>query len=98
MFGRVAKIPISNTFGELAEMDFSDYGDYAAFLHIQDTFSRFSVIILLGANKKEEQTAGMVKQSLISDRVAIFGTPEILMVGKDSRFIGGFFSRFLHIA
>ena len=41
MFGRVAKIPISNTFNELVEMDFVDYGDHATFLHIQGTFSRF---------------------------------------------------------
>ena len=45
MFGRVAKIPIANTFNELVEMDFVDYVDYATFLHIRDTFSRFSVII-----------------------------------------------------
>ena len=45
MFGRVAKIPIANTFNELVEMDFVDYGDHAAFLRIQDTFSRFSVAI-----------------------------------------------------
>ena len=44
----------------------------------------------LGAKKKEEQTAEMVKSSTISDRIAIFGTPEILMAGKDSRFIGIF--------
>ena len=38
MFGRVEKIPIANTVNELVEMDFGDYGDYAAFLHIRDTF------------------------------------------------------------
>ena len=31
MFGRVAKIPIANTFNELVEMDFVDYGDHATF-------------------------------------------------------------------
>ena len=41
MFVGVAKIPIANTFNELVEMDFVDYGGYATFLHIQDTFSRF---------------------------------------------------------
>ena len=45
MFGRVSKIPIANTFNELVEMDFVDYGDRATFLHIQDTFSRFPVVI-----------------------------------------------------
>ena len=43
-----------------------------------------------GSKKKEEQTAKMVKWSAIADRISIFGTPEILMVGKDSRFTGGF--------
>ena len=34
----VAKIHIANNFNELVGMDFVDYGGYAAFLHIQDTF------------------------------------------------------------
>ena len=37
-------MPIANTFSELVEMDFSDYLDLSTFLHIQDTFSRFSAI------------------------------------------------------
>ena len=36
----------------------------------------------------------MVKVSAISDWVAIFGTPEILMVGEYSRFTGGIFQDF----
>ena len=55
MFGRVAKIPISNTFRELAEMDFVNYGDYATFLHIQDTFSRFPVIIFQRTKKMKSK-------------------------------------------
>ena len=47
MFGRVAKIPVSDTFDELVEVDFADYGGYATFLHIQDTFSRFPFVIFL---------------------------------------------------
>ena len=43
MFGRVGKIPISNTFNVLVEMDFVDYGDLSTCVRIQDTFSRFSV-------------------------------------------------------
>ena len=45
MFGRASKIPIPDKFNELVEMDFDDYGDYATFLHIRDTFSRFACII-----------------------------------------------------
>ena len=33
----------------------------------------------------------MVKESAISERMAVFGTPEIMMVGKDPRFNGGTF-------
>ena len=44
MFGRVIKIHIVNTFSELVEMDFADYGDLVTFLRIRDTFSRFSAI------------------------------------------------------
>ena len=73
MFGRVAKIPIANTFIELVEMDFADYGIHAAFLHIQDTFSSFSVVIFMGTKKKEEQTAEMVKERAISERIAFSG-------------------------
>ena len=83
MFGRVAKIPIANTSSELVAMDFVDFGDRATFLHIQDTFSRFSVVIST-AQKMEEQTAEMVEASAISERMAFFGgTPEIIrFVGK----------------
>ena len=51
MFRRVDKIPLANTFSELVEMVFVDYGDYAAFLHIQDSFSLLSVVFT-GAKKR----------------------------------------------
>ena len=44
MFGRVAKIPIGDTFNGRVEMDFADYGDLSTFMHIRNTFSRFSTI------------------------------------------------------
>ena len=52
LFGRVAKILISNTFTELVEMDFVDYGECAALLHIQDTVARFPVVVFIGAMKR----------------------------------------------
>ena len=55
MFGRVAKIPIANTFNEPVEMDFADYGDHATFLHIRDTFSRFSVVIFRVPRKRKNK-------------------------------------------
>ena len=98
MFGWVAKIPIANTSNGLVEMDFVEYGDHAAFLHIQDTFSRFTVIIFSRTKKQEEQTAEMAKESAISERMAFFGEPEITTADKGSRFAGGDFSRFLRRA
>ena len=61
MFGRVAKIPIADTFSELVEMDFADYGDFAALLRIQGALSRFSVIAFIGAKRQEGQTSEMVR-------------------------------------
>ena len=55
MLGRVAKIHIANTFNGIVDMDFLDYGHFATFLHIQDTFSRFSAIIFTGAKKNKHR-------------------------------------------
>ena len=44
--------------------------------------------------KKEEQTAGMLKERANSEWIAFFGTPEITTAGKDSRFTGGIFQDF----
>ena len=51
MFGSVSKILIASAFSGLVEMDFVDYGGYAAFLRAQDTFARFHAIILRGPRK-----------------------------------------------
>ena len=67
---------------------FVDYGDHATFLHIRDTLSRFSEIVFIGSKKREEQTAEMVRETMISNWLAVFGAPEILLVDKDKRFIG----------
>ena len=45
MFGGVAKIPIANTFSELVEMDFVDYGDLSTPMRARDTLSRFPAIV-----------------------------------------------------
>ena len=75
-------------------MDFVDYGGCATFLHIQDTSSRFSVAILLGTKKREEQTAEMAREAVISNWLAVFGAPDILIVDKDERSIGNIFQDF----
>ena len=66
------EIPIANNFNELAEMDFADYGDRAAYLHIRDTFPRFSAITLNGDKKKEEQTAEMAKEMRLRGWIGFF--------------------------
>ena len=68
-------MPISNTFNGLVEMDFVDYGGYAAFLHIPDTFSRFRAIVYTGAKKRDEQTAEIARVGLIYRCLAVVGAP-----------------------
>ena len=72
--GRVANLPIANNFNELVGMDFVDYGNQATFLHIRDTFSRFPLITFTGTKKKEEQTAEMAKETVISEWVDFLNT------------------------
>ena len=74
-------------------MDFADYGDFATFLHIRDTSPRFSEIAFT-EEKKEEQTSETVREIAISNWSALFGAPEIMAAGKDSRFIGEVFQEF----
>ena len=83
MFGRVAKTPIADTVSELVEMDFVDYGDYAAFLHTRDTFSRFPVVVFIAPKKKDGRTAEMARVAAISHWLAAFGAPKIIGVCKD---------------
>ena len=92
--GRVAKILIASTFSELVEMDFVGYGDFATFLHIQDTFSRFSAIVFMGVKKKEGETAEMIRRGVISYCLSVFGAPRIMVEDKDSRFTGEAFREF----
>ena len=73
LFGSVAKIPIAYTFSVLVEMDFVDYGDYAALLHIQDTLSRFSVVVFMGGKTNEVGTSEMPRGEVISHWLAVFG-------------------------
>ena len=73
----VTKIPIDNTFNELVEMGRADYGGYAAFLHIRDTFARFAVSVYIGAKKKGGQTAEISIGAAISHWLAVYGAPEI---------------------
>ena len=87
MLGRVAKIPIVNTSDELVAMGFFIAGTWGLFCTFEILSHDFRRLRFLGTKKKEEQTAEMVRVSAISNWMAVFGTPGI-MVGKDSRFIG----------
>ena len=69
VFGRSATIPIALAFIELAEMDFVDRGDYAAFLHTQGAFSRFSAIVFPGTKKKEEQPGEIESEGKLDFRL-----------------------------
>ena len=86
MFVGVAKSPIANTFSGSVEMDFVDYGDYTAFLHIRDTFSRFPAIILRGG-WEEEQTAESPRGKVVSNWLAALLAPGLIAADKDSIFV-----------
>ena len=61
LFRSVAKIPISKTPNELAATDFADYGDQDTFMHLRDTFARYSAISFIwGLGKR--RTERMIKQ------------------------------------
>ena len=94
MFGSVSKIPIANTLSELVEMDSVYNGDYAAFLHIRDTFSRYSLEVFTWAKKKGEQTAEMALETSIPNWLSVFGAPYIWIADKDMGFIGNIFQDF----
>ena len=64
-------------------MGFVDYGWYAEFLHIRDAFSWFCAAVFIGAQKKGGETAEIHRETAISHWLAVFGAPEILVVGKD---------------
>ena len=87
MFGMVAKIPIANTFNELVEMDFVDYGDYSAFLRIQDTFFAILRSSIYGG-KEKDKNGGRGPRS--GDFALVIGVwaPGVIVVGEDMGFIG----------
>ena len=97
MFVRVAKIPIANTFNELVEMDFADYGGSCDIFAHPGYFSRFSAIVFFRNEEKVRTNSGNGQGAMISNWVAVFGAPEILMMGKDKRFTGWIFQDFVQI-
>ena len=59
----------------------------------------FRILFALLGNRfmgggKEEQTSEMVGSCVIPNWLAVFGAPEIMVAGKDSRFIGEVFQEF----
>ena len=84
----VSKIPISNASIELVEMDFVDIGGRATFSAYSGYFFRVA-LELLALGRKEKRTNGeKVRAAMISNWLIIFGTPDIIMVDKDTRFDG----------
>ena len=82
------------SFGELAEMDFADYGDFATFVRIRGNFHVSRLLLLWGGTKKEGRVAEMVLANVMPNWLAVFGAPRIIVVDKDSRFIGGILQEF----
>ena len=94
MFGRVAKIPISNTSNELVGMVFWITGIYRLPCTFEILFAIFGNSVF--RSEKERRTNGGTgkRASAVSDWMAVFGTPEIMAPDKDSIFIGGIFHDF----
>ena len=65
----VAKIPISKTSNEIAEMDFVDYGRDATRPRVQDTFAQYVRITFIGARKHMEETSGNVAREVLTNWV-----------------------------
>ena len=84
----MGKIPISDTFIVLAEMDCVDIGGQANSPHIQDTFPRFAAIVFSGTKKQAEQTDGGIRDVMVASWFGVFGSPYILIAEKYSRLIG----------
>ena len=93
MSGRVAKIPIDNAFIESVATDFVDSGEYDTFLHIYDTFSRFSVSVFSGDGGRRTNI-GNGRETAISNWIAVFGEPDIPTVDKYMGSIGEIFQDF----
>ena len=72
MFRRIARIHASRTLNELVDMDFVDGGEDATFLHIQDTFSRYSMITPACARKKRGETAENAAHAVLTNWVSFF--------------------------
>ena len=94
LFRRVSKIHLSRTSNGVMEMDFVEDGGDATFPHLQDTFSRYSAISLIGTGEEKEQTTEKAARDVLPNWVSFFGTPDISLADKDSMFTRVGFSRF----
>ena len=86
-FQRASKIHISDTFNEFVVMDFVDDGDDAR----SPTYKiRPQCIqrLLLWGKKKKGRTAEKSARDVLKKWVCFFGTPCIILAGKDARFSG----------
>ena len=94
MFGRVSKIPIANTPNELTEMAFPDYGDFATFLHIRGTFSRFAAAISRGRNRKKDKRPKRFGEKRFRIGQRCLGRLELSLWIKIPDLMGGFSNNF----
>ena len=69
-------------------------GGHATFFTFTRHFFSFFGSGFLGTKKRDEQTAEMVCETMISNWLAVFGAPDILIVDKDRISIGEIFQDF----
>ena len=77
MVGKVSKIPTTTALNELAGVDFSDILGDAACLRTRDTLEMFRSRIHGG---KKNKKATRVLETVIHNRISIFGKPTILFL------------------
>ena len=94
---RPAKFPIAKEQFEVLQIDFFEFvGE--EFLHMQDAFTRFSVLRHTGTTKEkkkmESKASERLLETIVSGWISIFGVPRIIMGDMDARFTSHTFERF----
>ena len=90
---RPAKFPITTVPFELLYLDYFEFNG-GIFLHMQDAFTRYSVLKHAGKKDKLTSPAMEAANIVLGSRIGYFGIPRIIMSDPDTRFVGKVFRKF----
>ena len=90
LFRKVSKLPLAKTPNALEGVVFGLWWS-GNFPHLQGVFLRYSSITFIGTKKKATQAAARVANAALTNRISFYGTPDIILTGKDSRVTGSGF-------